>query len=84
MCPEELKTEGLYICLLSIHGLIRGHDLELGRDADTAGDIIALTGIDQGMSSEMLSLDNFILLNVKIIMHLHKENLLKMKFILKI
>lgn len=30
-------ASGLYICLLSIHGLIRGHDLELGRDADTGG-----------------------------------------------
>jgi sucrose-phosphate synthase len=27
----------LYIALLSIHGLIRGRDLELGRDADTGG-----------------------------------------------
>lgn len=27
----------LYIQLYSIHGLIRGHDLELGRDADTGG-----------------------------------------------
>ncbi|EXJ15458.1 HAD-IIB family hydrolase [Imhoffiella purpurea] len=27
----------MYILLLSIHGLIRGHDLELGRDADTGG-----------------------------------------------
>lgn len=32
--PEQ---EGHYICLLSIHGLIRGRDLELGRDADTGG-----------------------------------------------
>ena len=30
-------TDGLYIQLYSIHGLIRGHDLELGRDADTGG-----------------------------------------------
>ena len=30
-------TEDLYIVHLSIHGLIRGHDLELGRDADTGG-----------------------------------------------
>jgi len=29
--------EGLYFCLISIHGLIRGNDLELGRDADTGG-----------------------------------------------
>lgn len=27
----------LYIVLISVHGLIRGHDLELGRDADTGG-----------------------------------------------
>jgi len=26
-----------YILLISIHGLIRGHELELGRDADTGG-----------------------------------------------
>lgn len=31
------KTECLHIFLISIHGLIRGHDLELGRDADTGG-----------------------------------------------
>jgi sucrose-phosphate synthase len=27
----------LYIVLISVHGLIRGHDMELGRDADTGG-----------------------------------------------
>ena len=27
----------LYIVMISVHGLIRGHDLELGRDADTGG-----------------------------------------------
>lgn len=27
----------LYIVLISVHGLIRGHDPELGRDADTGG-----------------------------------------------
>lgn len=31
------ESDGLYILLISIHGLIRGHDLELGRDADTGG-----------------------------------------------
>ena len=29
--------KGLYIQLYNIHGLIRGHNLELGRDADTGG-----------------------------------------------
>jgi sucrose-phosphate synthase len=27
----------MYLLLISIHGLVRGHDLELGRDADTGG-----------------------------------------------
>ncbi|MEE4272910.1 MAG: HAD-IIB family hydrolase [Thermoanaerobaculales bacterium] len=30
---------GLYIALISVHGLIRGTDAELGRDADTGGQI---------------------------------------------
>ena len=31
------SNKGLFIQLYSVHGLIRGHDLELGRDADTGG-----------------------------------------------
>jgi len=31
------KSPNLYILLISVHGLIRGNDLELGRDADTGG-----------------------------------------------
>ena len=31
------EKENLYILLISVHGLIRGHDLELGCDADTGG-----------------------------------------------
>ena len=31
------KKDSLYIVLVSVHGLIRGNDLELGRDADTGG-----------------------------------------------
>ncbi|MCW8922128.1 MAG: HAD-IIB family hydrolase [Gammaproteobacteria bacterium] len=31
------EPDKLYILLISVHGLIRGHDLELGRDADTGG-----------------------------------------------
>ncbi len=33
----DQRDEPLVIVLVSIHGLIRGHDLELGRDADTGG-----------------------------------------------
>ena len=31
------QADGAYIALISIHGLIRGKDLELGRDPDTGG-----------------------------------------------
>ncbi len=34
---EEGKKDGLFILLISVHGLIRGDNLELGRDADTGG-----------------------------------------------
>lgn len=34
---EHNHEEGFYFVLISIHGLIRGEDLELGRDADTGG-----------------------------------------------
>lgn len=35
--PTAGNEDGLYIQLFSIHGLIRSHNLELGRDADTGG-----------------------------------------------
>jgi len=34
------RDRGLYIVLISIHGLIRGHEMELGRDADTGGQVL--------------------------------------------
>jgi len=34
-----MKAEGLYIHLYSIHGLIRSENMELGRDADTGGQV---------------------------------------------
>ena len=34
---RESERQGTYIVLLSLHGLIRANDLELGRDADTGG-----------------------------------------------
>jgi sucrose-phosphate synthase len=33
----KTRDKKIYIVLLSVHGLIRGHELELGRDADTGG-----------------------------------------------
>lgn len=34
-----MQKKRLYIQLISVHGLMRAHDLELGRDADTGGQI---------------------------------------------
>ncbi|QSA97481.1 HAD-IIB family hydrolase [Methylococcus sp. EFPC2] len=34
-----MQKHPLYIFMISVHGLIRGHDPELGRDADTGGQI---------------------------------------------
>ena len=34
---EVAGDTGLHLVLISVHGLIRGRDLELGRDADTGG-----------------------------------------------
>ncbi|NNL20459.1 MAG: HAD-IIB family hydrolase [Ignavibacteriaceae bacterium] len=42
--------KGLYIQLYSIHGLIRGSDLELGRDADTGGQIKYVLELAQTLS----------------------------------
>ena len=33
------KPKGLYIVMLSIHGLVRSRDMELGSDADTGGQV---------------------------------------------
>jgi sucrose-phosphate synthase len=38
--PESANTkEGLYLALFSLHGLVRAENWELGRDADTGGQI---------------------------------------------
>ncbi len=36
---ELRRDDGLFILMLSIHGLVRGHDIELGRDSDTGGQV---------------------------------------------
>lgn len=42
--------DGLYIVLLSIHGLIRGEDMELGRDPDTGGQIKYVVELARALS----------------------------------
>ena len=41
---------GMYIALLSIHGLIRGQNLELGRDADTGGQTLYVVELAQALA----------------------------------
>ena len=44
------KEKGLYIQLFSIHGLIRSKDIELGRDADTGGQVKYVLELVQELS----------------------------------
>lgn len=44
------KPGKLYIVLISLHGLIRGHNLELGRDADTGGQILYVVELARALA----------------------------------
>jgi sucrose-phosphate synthase len=44
------QAKKLYIALISIHGLIRGKNLELGRDADTGGQTLYVLELAQALS----------------------------------
>ena len=46
------KADKLYIALLSIHGLIRGTNRELGRDADTGGQILYVIELAQALARQ--------------------------------
>jgi sucrose-phosphate synthase len=37
--PDSDSRTGLYLMSLSVHGLVRGTDIELGRDSDTGGQV---------------------------------------------
>jgi sucrose-phosphate synthase len=41
----------MYIILLSIHGLIRGHELELGRDPDTGGQTLYVVDLARALAA---------------------------------
>ena len=41
---------GLYIQLISVHGLIRGQNLELGRDADTGGQTLYVVELARALA----------------------------------
>jgi len=46
------KDAGLYITLISLHGLIRGKDMELGRDADTGGQILYVVELARALAEQ--------------------------------
>ncbi len=46
------KAHGKYLLVLSIHGLIRGRDLELGRDADTGGQTKYVVDMVRALAAE--------------------------------
>ncbi len=45
------NSSGLYILLVSVHGLIRGKNLELGRDADTGGQTKYVVELAQALAA---------------------------------
>jgi len=44
------NQDGLYIVLVSVHGLIRGQNLELGRDADTGGQTLYVVELARALA----------------------------------
>ena len=46
------QEDGLYITLISVHGLIRGTNLELGRDADTGGQVLYVVELAEALARQ--------------------------------
>jgi len=44
------SSKRLYISLISVHGLIRGNNLELGRDADTGGQVLYVVELARALA----------------------------------
>jgi sucrose-phosphate synthase len=51
MTDTEHNGKGLYLVLISVHGLIRAKDLELGRDADTGGQILYVIELARALAN---------------------------------
>ena len=46
-----MSDERLYIAMLSLHGLVRGERIELGRDADTGGQVQYVVDLARALSA---------------------------------
>ncbi len=51
MTDSTASSKGLYLVLISVHGLIRAKDLELGRDADTGGQILYVVELARALAA---------------------------------
>ncbi|KAL1816016.1 hypothetical protein ACET3Z_018590 [Daucus carota] len=49
--PSQQKGKKLYIVLISLHGLIRGENMELGRDSDTGGQVKYVVELARALGS---------------------------------
>jgi sucrose-phosphate synthase len=48
---KENSSRRLYITLISVHGLIRGENMELGRDADTGGQTLYVVELARALAN---------------------------------
>ena len=48
---EKDRDSRYYIAMISFHGLVRGHDIELGRDADTGGQVSYVVELARTLSN---------------------------------
>lgn len=49
--PDTPEPNSLYIMLISVHGLIRGEEMELGRDADTGGQVLYVVELARALAA---------------------------------
>ncbi|CAM0909260.1 unnamed protein product [Alopecurus aequalis] len=49
--PRISAVDKLYIVLISLHGLVRGENMELGRDSDTSGQVKYVVELAKALSS---------------------------------
>ena len=48
------SEDPFYILMISMHGLVRGHDMELGRDADTGGQITYVVELSKALALSLI------------------------------
>lgn len=49
---QRRREDGLFILMLSIHGLVRGSDIELGRDSDTGGQVTYVVELARALAAD--------------------------------